>query len=64
MSIRQEKKETRSGKKDKNGLSLALSRPVRRATQRLNRRMSDYLAAPICKESGHQYSKPGKLACY
>jgi hypothetical protein len=64
MSIRQEKKEERQGKKDKNGLSLAISRPLRRSMQRLNRRMSDYLAAPICKESGHQYSKPGKQACY
>ena len=64
MSKRQERKEERAGKKDRNGNPLSFSRPVRRAMQRLNRRISDYNASPKSPEGDHQYTKPGKNACW
>ena len=64
QSKRQERKAERASKKDKNGISMMFSRPVRRAMQRINRRMSAYEAAPISKESGHQFTRPGKTECY
>lgn len=65
MSIRQEHKAQRAGQKDKNGQMKDLSRPVRRAQQRLQRRVSDYEATGgKCPESGHSYCRPGKQESY
>lgn len=64
MSKRQDRKNERAGKKDRNGFSLALSRPVRRAGQRLQRRTNDYEASPKGPESDQQYCRPGNQAHY
>lgn len=61
LSKRQQRKADRASKKDKNGISMMFSRIVRRGMQRLNRRMSQYEAAPINKESGHQHTRPGSV---
>lgn len=60
MSIRQDRKAARAGKKDKNGNSLSLSRPVRRGLQRLQRSINGYEAyGGKNPESGQSYTKPG-----
>jgi hypothetical protein len=59
MSKRQDRKATRAGKKDKNGIPLTLSRPQRRAASRLNRGISHYNAFPKSPESGQGRQQPG-----
>lgn len=64
MSQRQDRKNERANKKDKNGVSMSLSRPVRRGIQRLQRRTNDYEASPKGPESDQAYCRPGKQEHY
>lgn len=65
MSKRQDRKQQRSGQKDKNGNSLTLSRPVRRGLQRLQRARNSYESCSGKNpESGQAYTFPGAMRSY
>lgn len=60
MSIRQERKAKRASKKDRNGMTMDLSRPVRRSMQRLQHAINDYHATGGKNpQSDQAYTLPG-----